>query len=65
MKYLILLLLLSCNDKTEQKNRLPLTDPIAEIDTDGYVISKYEDGDFAICYTVYKTESISISCVRK
>lgn len=66
MKLFILLFLVSCgcNSEAKDKPELPVTIPIANVDSSGYKISKFEDDD-AICYTVSKTESISISCVKK
>lgn len=69
VKYLIMFLMAtSCVRVTNTKHtpvvELEKTKAVAEVDTAGYQISKYEDSD-AICYTVFKTEAISISCVRK
>lgn len=61
--------LVSCNSKNSQATQaqepqLPKTQEVAVVDTNDYTISKYEDKD-AICYTVYKIEAISISCIPK
>lgn len=69
MKALVLLMLLvscTCNSESEkQKVKLPQAKKVAEIDhRDSYVIYRYSDDD-AICYTIYKMEAISISCIPK
>lgn len=61
--------LVSCNSKNsqatqDQEPQVAQAQVVAEVSQDYYAISKYEDGD-AICYTITKTEAISISCIPK
>lgn len=70
MKFLALITffaLVGCNSNSSQANQaptLPETKVVAKVNTDDYTISKHEDED-AICYTIYKIEAISISCIPK
>lgn len=70
MKFLLLITffaLVGCNSGNSQANQtpaLPETKVVAQVNTDDYTISKYEDED-AICYTIYKVEATSISCIPK
>lgn len=67
MKYLLMLMLLiSCNSQSKEE-KPKLSTPVAVTnldDADSYTVYKHVDED-AICYMMYGTESVTISCVAK